>query len=53
VWHFEQAAARARALEGAAAEKWRELVAASGGSQTMALRPARGMRRRQSVLCLE
>jgi hypothetical protein len=53
VWHFEQAAARARALEGAAAEKWHELVEASGGSQTMALRPARGMRRRQNVLCLE
>lgn len=53
VWHFEQAAARARALEGAAAEKWHELVEASGGSQTMALRSARGMRRRQNVLCLE
>jgi hypothetical protein len=53
VWHFEQAATRARALEGAAAEKWRELVEATGGAATMALRPARGMARRHNVLCLD
>ena len=53
LWHFEQAAARTRALEGAAAEKWSELVEATGGTATMALRLTRGLRRRQNVLCLE
>jgi glutathione S-transferase len=53
VWHFEQAAARARALKGAAADRWRDLLEATGGTAMMGLHPARGMRRSRSVLCLE
>jgi glutathione S-transferase len=53
LWHFEQAASLARALEGAAAERWRALLAETGGADTMALRLARGMRRQRHVLCLE
>jgi hypothetical protein len=53
VWHFEQEAARARALKGAAADRWRDLLEATGGTAMMGLHPARGMRRSRSVLCLE
>lgn len=53
VWHFEQAAARARALKGAAADRWRDLLEATGGTAMMRLHPARGIRRHRSVLCLE
>ena len=53
VWHFEQAAARARALKGAAADRWRDLLEATGGTAMMGLHPARGIRRHRSVLCLE
>ena len=52
LWHFDKAVSRARALQGDAADRWRALLARTGGEQVMALQLARPMRREDNVLVL-
>jgi glutathione S-transferase len=50
LWHFERAAARARALTGEAKSRFETLVGASGGEEAMAIRLARPIVRENNVL---
>ena len=52
LWHFERAAALARALEGEARARFATLVERTGGEQVMATRLARPMKREDYVLVL-
>ena len=52
LWHFERAAARARALHGDAAARFATLVQRHGGEAMMAIELARPMRREDYVLVL-
>lgn len=52
LWHFDKAAACARELSGDALDRWRALLARTGGEQVMALELARSMRRQDNVLVL-
>jgi glutathione S-transferase len=52
LWHFERAAALARALEGDARGRFEALLARTGGEQVMATRLARQMKREDYVLVL-
>jgi glutathione S-transferase len=52
LWHFERAAALARALEGDAHARFAALIARTGGEQVMAARLARPMKREDYVLVL-
>jgi glutathione S-transferase len=50
LWHFDKAAAHARALTGDAKTRFDALVARTGGDRVMAIRLARPMARRDYVL---
>jgi hypothetical protein len=52
LWHFERAAALARALEGEARARFDALLERTGGAQVMAIRLARPLRRDDYVLVL-
>jgi glutathione S-transferase len=52
LWHFEKAAALARALTGEAAERFANLVRRNGGDHVMAITLARPMARRDYLLVL-
>jgi glutathione S-transferase len=52
LWHFERAAVLARALEGAARERLDALLGPTGGTEVMATRLARAMKREDYVLVL-
>ena len=52
LWHFDRAAALARALESDARRRWDALLARTGGDQVMDLSLARPMARRDNVLVL-
>lgn len=52
LWHFDRAAAKARALTGAAAAQFDQIVKRHGGESTMAISLARPMVRRDCVLVL-
>ena len=52
LWHFDRAAAVARDLDGTALEHWTALLARTGGKQTMALVPARPLRREDNAVVL-
>jgi glutathione S-transferase len=52
LWHFDKAAAVARALEGEARASFDSLVRRSGGDSVMAIRLARPMKREDYVLVL-
>jgi glutathione S-transferase len=52
LWHFERAAALARALEGDARARFDALLERTGGAQVMAIRLARPLRRDDYVLVL-
>jgi glutathione S-transferase len=52
LWHFDKAAAFARALTGEARSRFDALVHRTGGDSVMAIRPARPMMRKDYVLVL-
>jgi len=52
LWHFDRAAAQARALTDGAAERFVELVRRNGGGKMMAITLVRPMERRDYVLVL-
>ena len=52
LWHFDKAAAHARALAGDAQARFDDLVARTGGDRVMAIRLARPMTRQDYVLSL-
>jgi glutathione S-transferase len=52
LWHFERAAAQARALDGAARGRLDALLARTGGARAMALRPSRPLDRQDYLLVL-
>jgi glutathione S-transferase len=52
LWHFDKAAAQARALAGDAKARFDDLVARTGGDRVMAIRLARPMTRQDYVLSL-
>lgn len=52
LWHFEKAAAQARALPGADRERFDALMRRVGGEAAMAIRPTRPIVRRDYVLTL-
>ena len=52
LWHFDKAAAYARALSGEAKSRFDSLVSRTGGERVMAIRLARPMRREDYVLVL-
>jgi hypothetical protein len=52
LWHFERAAALARALEGDARAQFDALLERTGGAQVMAIRLARPLQRDDYVLVL-
>jgi glutathione S-transferase len=52
LWHFDKAAAYARALSGQARERFDALVQRTGGEQVMAITLARPMKREDYVLVL-
>lgn len=53
LWHFDKAAAYARALTGQARTRFDALVQRTGGEQVMAIKLARPMKREDYVLVLE
>jgi hypothetical protein len=53
LWHFDKAAAYARALQGDARSRFDSLVQRAGGEAVMGIRLARAMKRADYVLVLD